>query len=204
MARTVDPEMHAQRRAAIMAAAATEFGHNGFDGTSTAAICKRAGIGSGTLFHYFATKQEIVRAIFADDIPRLQELCARAAALPDPDQGLDLLIDHLLDELTDPLAPGLASAATIQANRDPDFAAVLTTLDDTIGGALTALLRRVAKLPGRSLPLPPASSSRWIRSLIDAGHLGIVDGPRDRTVKELRHIVGWLIGRHNDFQQQPR
>jgi len=192
MARTVNPEMHARRRAAIVEAAAVEFARNGIDGTSTAAICKRAGIGSGTLFHYFATKQEIARAVFADDIPQVEELCARALAEPDADRGLDMMIDHLLDELVDPLAPGLASAATIQANRDPDFAAVLQTIDDMVRRTLTTLLRRIGK--GRSLPLPAASAARWIQGLVDAGHLGIVDGPRAQTVKELRRIVAWLSG----------
>jgi AcrR family transcriptional regulator len=194
MARTVNPEMHARRRAAIVAAAAVEFARNGIDGTSTAAICKRAGIGSGTLFHYFATKQEIARAVFADDIPGLEELCARALSEPDPDRGLDLMLDHLLDELLDPLSPGLASAATIQANRDPEFAAVLQTIDVMVRRTLTTLLRRVARLPGRTLPLPAPSAARWIQGLVDAGHLGIVDGPRTQTVKELRRIVGWLAG----------
>jgi AcrR family transcriptional regulator len=194
MARTVNPEMHARRRAAIVAAAAVEFAHNGIDGASTAAICKRAGIGSGTLFHYFATKQDIVRAVFADDIPQLEQLCARALAEPDPDRGLDIMVEHLLDELVDPLSPGLASAATIQANRDPEFAAVLQTIDATVRRTLTTLLRRVGRTPGRRLPLPAASAARWIQGLVDAGHLGIVDGPRPQTVKELRRIVGWLAG----------
>jgi len=194
MARTVNPEMHARRRAAIVAAAAVEFAHNGIDGTSTAAICKRAGIGSGTLFHYFATKQDIVRAVFADDIPQVEQLCARALAEPDPDRGLNIIVEHLLDEVVDPLSPGLASAATIQANRDPGFAAVLQTIDATVRRTLTTLLRRAGRTPGRRLPLPAASAARWIQGLVDAGHLGIVDGPRTQTVKELRQIVAWLSG----------
>jgi len=194
MARTVNPEMHARRRAAIVAAAAVEFAHNGIDGTSTAAICKRAGIGSGTLFHYFATKQDIVRAVFADDIPQVEQLCARALAEPDPDRGLNIIVEHLLDELVDPLSPGLASAATIQANRDPGFAAVLQTIDATVRRTLTTLLRRAGRTPRRRLPLPAASAARWIQGLVDAGHLGIVDGPRTQTVKELRQIAAWLSG----------
>jgi AcrR family transcriptional regulator len=192
VARTVNPEMHAERRAAILEAAAVEFARNGIDGTSTAAICKRAGIGSGTLFHYFPTKRDIVRELFAADIPDVEDLCARALAEPDPDRGLEMMLDRLLAELVDPLAPGLASAATIQANRDPEFAATLQTIDVMVRRTLTTLLRRVAR--SRALPLPAASAARWIQSLVDAGHLGIVDGPRERTVKELRTIVAWLSG----------
>jgi len=44
------------------------------------------------------------------------------------------------------------------------------------------------------LPLPAASAARWFQGLVDAGHLGIVDGPRTQTVKELRQIVAWLAG----------
>jgi hypothetical protein len=44
------------------------------------------------------------------------------------------------------------------------------------------------------LPLPAASAARWIQGLVDAGHLGIVDGPRAQTAKELRLIVAWLSG----------
>jgi hypothetical protein len=44
------------------------------------------------------------------------------------------------------------------------------------------------------LPLPAASAARWFQGLVDAGHLGIVDGPRTQTVKELRQIVAWLSG----------
>ncbi|HEY3505226.1 MAG TPA: TetR/AcrR family transcriptional regulator [Actinocatenispora sp.] len=195
MARTVNPQEHARRRAQIVAAAAVEFAERGIDATSTAAICRRAGIGSGTLFHYFGTKREIVHAVFADDLPRVEALCARALADDDPDRGLDLIVDHLLAELADPLAPGLATAAALQAGRDADFAAMLAATDTRIRASLATLLRRANRQTGRSLPLPPASAARWIHGLVDAGHLGVVDGPRARTARELRRIADWLAGR---------
>lgn len=195
MARTVNPQEHARRRAQIIGAAAVEFAERGIDATSTAAICRRAGIGSGTLFHYFPTKRDIVHAVFADDLPQIDALCARALTEDDPDRGLDAVIDHLLTELADPLAPGLATAATLQAGRDPEFAAILAAADERIHTTLTTLLRRARRTRGRTLPLPPASAARWIRGLVDAGHLGAVDGPRTRTARELRRIAHWLAGR---------
>ena len=36
-------------------------------GATTAAICRAAGVGSGTLFHYFGDKRSLMVAIFADD-----------------------------------------------------------------------------------------------------------------------------------------
>ncbi|SDT41821.1 TetR/AcrR family transcriptional regulator [Microlunatus soli] len=193
--RTVNPEVHAARRAEIVAAAAIEFAANGVEGTSTAAVCRRAGIGSGTLFHYFGTKQELFRAIFADDLPRITELSAAATAEADPDAGVQMITDHLIAEVADPLSPGLTSAALLQVNRDPQLAAVLTETDDLIRRALTALLRRSARKPGRSLPFRPAPTARWIQSVIDAAHLS-ESSNRRRTTSELRTIVGWLTGHH--------
>ena len=65
MARTVDPEKHLARRLVIIDAALTCFAAHGYAGTTTAAICREAGIGSGTFFHYFPTKQSLLLAILA-------------------------------------------------------------------------------------------------------------------------------------------
>lgn len=188
--RTVNLRQHAQRRTTILHAAATEIAAHGVDGTSTAAICRRAGIGSGTLFHYFPTKRDIVHALFADDLPALTELHRQALAT-DPDTGLALLLDHLLGELADPLAPGLAAAAIFQANRDADFAAILAANDAALRTALTGVLERLA-VAGRPLAFAPERVAGWIQHLVDAAHLAGTSDERQRA--ELRRIVGWLTG----------
>ena len=80
--RTVDPARHAARRAAIQAAAAGVFAERGYTGATTAQICRAAGVGSGTLFHYFGDKRSIMMSIFADDFTVNDELIAGL----DPDQ----------------------------------------------------------------------------------------------------------------------
>lgn len=67
--RTVDPVRHAARRAAIQDAAAVVFAEPGYTGATTAQICLAAGVGSGTLFHYFGDKRSIKLAIVVDDQP---------------------------------------------------------------------------------------------------------------------------------------
>src|SRR4051794_6675329 len=111
--RTVNPVEHARRRGRILEAAAVEFAVNGVDGTSTAAICRRAGIGSGTLFHYFPTKREIVYALFADDLEGNADACRAALDVPDPVAGVRSLVAHLVRDLGSPLVPGLAAAALL-------------------------------------------------------------------------------------------
>lgn len=193
VARTVNPAAHARRRAAIVDAAAIEFARNGIDATTTAAICRRAGIGSGTLFHYFATKPAIVYAVFADDAPRVAELRDRVLAMSDPEDGLAAAIDYVLHELNDSTAAGLASAAAVQAGRDPQFADLLQSLDAAKRDILATLLHRLRDT-GRELPLSPESCANWILTVVDATHLGLASEPNTDPRPELRIIIDWLCG----------
>src|SRR5690625_1722177 len=74
VARTIDPERHRARRLHIIDAALTVFAERGYTGATTAAICREAGIGSGTFFHYFETKKSVLLAILELGIEETQQL----------------------------------------------------------------------------------------------------------------------------------
>ncbi|WP_230391141.1 TetR/AcrR family transcriptional regulator [Burkholderia cenocepacia] len=61
--RKIDPERVEAKRRQILDAAIDCFARDGFHATSTAAICKAAGMSPGNLFHYFPTKAAIIEAI---------------------------------------------------------------------------------------------------------------------------------------------
>ena len=48
----------------IMDASLKLFVEKGFHGTSTAEIARTAGVATGTLFHYFKTKEELINRLF--------------------------------------------------------------------------------------------------------------------------------------------
>lgn len=48
----------------ILDAALKLFVEKGFHGTSTAEIAKTAGVATGTLFHYFKTKEELINRLY--------------------------------------------------------------------------------------------------------------------------------------------
>src|SRR5690625_7667153 len=73
MPRPVDPERHRARRLHITDAGLTVVARHGYAGATTAAICREAGIGSGTFFHYFPTKESLVVAILAEGTAETQE-----------------------------------------------------------------------------------------------------------------------------------
>ncbi len=54
------------KRRVILDAALTLFTERGFHGTSTSLIAQKAGIATGTLFHYFKTKEELIESLYLD------------------------------------------------------------------------------------------------------------------------------------------
>ena len=57
-------EIILDKRKAILDAASILFSRNGFHGTSTAEIAKSAGVGTGTVFNYFKTKEELINILY--------------------------------------------------------------------------------------------------------------------------------------------
>lgn len=77
-----DPDLEARRKAQILDTAAKVFAGFGFAGTDVQVIADRLGVGKGTVYRYFPTKE----ALFLAAVERgLQELTAEMdAVLDDP------------------------------------------------------------------------------------------------------------------------
>ena len=69
---------------------------NGFHGSPTAMIASRAGVGTGTIYRYFADKEALIKAVFAAIESRLQETVM--ANYP-ADQSIRRRLDHYLTGL---------------------------------------------------------------------------------------------------------
>lgn len=54
------------KREQILAAALRLFAEQGFKGTSTAEIARSANVATGTLFHYFKTKNELISTLYTE------------------------------------------------------------------------------------------------------------------------------------------
>jgi AcrR family transcriptional regulator len=77
----------ARNRALLLAAAADEFAEHGLD-ASVADIARRAGVGKGTVFRHFASKDDLLAAIVLDRIDRLVAAGERLLCAADPGDGL--------------------------------------------------------------------------------------------------------------------
>lgn len=58
--------LHVDKRQALLKAALTLFTEHGFHGTPTSKIAKEAGVATGTLFHYFKTKEELINQLYLE------------------------------------------------------------------------------------------------------------------------------------------
>lgn len=74
---------YAERREAIVAAAAALFARHGFDGTGVAGIAAACGASKSLIYHYFPGKEDILHAVMAGHIEALAAAARTAAAAPD-------------------------------------------------------------------------------------------------------------------------
>jgi AcrR family transcriptional regulator len=77
----------ARNRRLLLTTAAEEFDERGLN-VSVADIARRAGVGKGTVFRHFATKDDLVAAIVLDRIGALTEAGEQQLDAPDPGAAL--------------------------------------------------------------------------------------------------------------------
>jgi AcrR family transcriptional regulator len=166
--RTVDPAKHAAKRRAIVDAAAGCFAEKGFERTTTADICRAAGISSGSLFHYFPSKRAVFTAIFTDDAARTAERLATAAEAADPWAALLDVVAELAGEVAHPAVVRLVLEAAAQAARDDGFAELIQRNDGALRDGLAVLVERAADAGVIDPGVPARAAAGWVAALVDA------------------------------------
>ncbi|WP_022919437.1 TetR/AcrR family transcriptional regulator [Ruania albidiflava] len=199
MARTVDPQRHEARRLQIIDAALTVISARGYEGATTAAICRAAGIGSGTFFHYFPTKVELLLAILALGTAEVSELAERLANVEDPMAAIEAIVDQAVADAADPRVGGfvLAVAAVMH---EPKVVAALQADEDAHRALLTEWLARAQDAGRVRTDLPAARLASWVRLLLD-GFLERIATEEDFTAEReepvLREtVLRFLAGDH--------
>jgi AcrR family transcriptional regulator len=125
----------AQRnRASLLAAATAEFAEHGLD-ASVADIARRAGVGKGTVFRHFPTKDDLLAAVVLD---RIDELTAVAGHLAGAGDAGAALIEFL------------AAAAGKQQQLDLSFLRESGALNGRLGAARGHLFAAITGLVDRA------------------------------------------------------
>ena len=100
-------EQKEERRQAILTAAEAHFAAVGFESFSMAVLAREVGIAKGTLYLYFATREEVLLAVFME---RFQDLGSRLIANLGPDlDEADFCAEFYRQSVADPVFIGLTS-----------------------------------------------------------------------------------------------
>ena len=170
----------AQRnRERIIEAARRSFAEDGLD-VGVDEIARRAGVGTGTLYRRFPTKQALVHAIFEDRLDKLQPTIDRALAAEDAWEGLIAVIVATVEQQADD--HGFGQMVVLRLGPE----AVPEDIRGRFFGPLEELLAR-AQAAGRVRPDISAADLPAIVRMAGASALG------DGAGADCRRHVGLLL-----------
>ena len=166
MSRPVDRQKYEAKRAVIVSAAARQFANQGYERTTTAAVCAEAGISSGTFFHYFPSKLEVLVAVLesgCDDLRERLEVIERDAS------GLDAIMAYASaseTELSD-ASFGVFVSGLAGVEAQPGVAAALATEVKQVTGFLSRQVD-AGRIGGEiRRDIPGSDLVRWVSWIID-------------------------------------
>jgi AcrR family transcriptional regulator len=142
-----------RNRDLLLSAALAAFTEHGADDVSLEEIARRAGVGIGTLYRHFPTRQDLLEAVYRDQV---EALCARAADLLDQPSPADAL------------ATWLRAMVAFSATKRSLVTSMLATMDknsEIFSACSTAIRGAVESLLAR------AQQAGEIRRDVDAGDI---------------------------------
>ncbi|PXY31006.1 TetR/AcrR family transcriptional regulator [Prauserella muralis] len=131
-----------RNRAKVLSAADEVFVEHGTD-ASTDQIAKRAGVGIGTVFRHFPTKELLLEAVFAERLRRVGEQARTMATRQAPDEAFRELFGTLV---ADSGAKQALAEALTEAGVDVRESA--SPVEDELRAALGELLARAQQAGG--------------------------------------------------------
>jgi AcrR family transcriptional regulator len=155
------------RRELILSAAARRFAEFGFQATTVRQIADDVDILSGSLYHHFATKEEILEEIVRDAVQAQLDCAVRIGRLPvNAEQRLVTLLVDLLNIVTgEPDAHTVVFHERRLFRRSPDFAHILKARKDTYDAWCAILEEGVSEglfLPDLDIYLTITTAMRMI------------------------------------------
>lgn len=133
-----------ENRDRVIAAARELFGTDGLEVTMRQ-IARHAGVGPATLYRRFATKADLIRAAFVDELEACHSIVADAVADTDPWRGFRSIIERVMvlnvrnQGFTDAFLSAYPDAVDFRAQREDAVRGIVTVARGAIEvGALRA------------------------------------------------------------------
>jgi AcrR family transcriptional regulator len=190
MALRADAQRNRER---LLEVAARVFAQAGPDVTLEA-IAKEAGVGIGTLYRHFPTREALVDAAYRNELARLCDSVADLLAELPPDKALRAWMDHFVDYMTTKRGMGDALRALIASGGDP-FSQSRVRLTEAVAtllqaGSAAGVLRSdvqpddvLLSLSGVSLATADPAQREQAGRLLDLLMDGLVTSRRPATAQ---------------------
>lgn len=171
-----------RNRALILEVAQKHFLEHGV-GTSLEAVAKEAGIGTGTLYRHFPTREDLVAGVLQLHAEELEVKRAQITSIADPDEALAQWLRAMEDYISAYNGlPGPLVAAAQEGHKDSPLSVPCTTNIETTNDLLAAAQKNGharASVTGNDL-FNVVASTAWLRS-----NCGVADVP----VESMRDIL---------------
>lgn len=150
-----------RNRARVLEAAEAVFAAEGV-GASTEAVARRAGVGIGTVFRHFPTKEALLEAVFVERMRALAARAREARAADDPGAALFGFLEHVVAQSAakNAFTDALAGAGV-------DVQGVVGEVRGELLGAVDALVRRARDAGALR---PDVGAAEVIAVLVGASH----------------------------------
>lgn len=156
-------------------------------------VAQRAGIRLGNLQYYFATREELVRALLARVLERATaRVEERMGAAGDGATALDMALEPLLEDQLDPASYRLFYDLWALAAREPAIAGELRTFYARYTAAVEELLIRAAPELSRAEAHARAELLVALLEGLSLFRSGTVGAPDRNVEAELRRVASWL------------
>lgn len=164
-------EKQQRKRRQILDAAMHCFIEKGFHSTSTAEICKAAGMSPGNLFHYYPTKYAIIEAIAELDEDDHKAILSIGDAPGHTADIIEKMITALIMLYNEPGYTRLSLEIITEASRNPELNTAFVVNEQRLHKKFCDVLRRGMAAGEIDPQLDPAQTASWLLVMAD-GMLG--------------------------------
>lgn len=191
MARKVDPEKVAQKKAEIAEVAARLFATNGFESTSVAHVAREVGTSPASIFYYFPDKASLFRAPFEADLPAAEKLIEQHRNTDNPLASILDILSELSKDAAYPYAQGMLVESLRRMGHDPELVAASEKVAAVQRKGLAELIERSINAGQVDATLDPDHTAGWLMTIVDACYLNAEPG-HDPSPEVRRTAQGYL------------
>jgi AcrR family transcriptional regulator len=184
-----------RNRERVLEAAKLVFSQGGTE-AGLEAVARQAGVGIGTLYRHFPTREALYEAVYRREVEQLADMAGRLAAELPPLQGLRQWIGALVEFIA--TKKGMATALALAAHKPPEL---MTYTSSRLQEAIGVLLRPAARAGEIRSDIGPDD---LLRAVVGLSYLHDGPGWQEQVMRLVEVFVDGLRLRQREALDRPR